>query len=415
MDFFSSLLSTIIFILFPLLLYVIYAAYRNNLNKGELKLVFGLSLLTSFYLIIKFGDVNNISYLLFINIPLIISYLKRRPNLSIILSLLIVLYYYFEFDFNIYIISLEYVFYYCFYYHIIRKRVTSDLVINTFTFFKGVIISLEVYLIATIRYPNINTFVHVFIALIIFYLLSIGILSLLEKGEEIINLNNVLKELENEKALRTSLFKITHEVKNPISVCKGYLKMMDYNDINKVRKYNDIIEKEINRTLVIMDDFLDYTKIKIVPEVMDVCMLVEDVLSSMDSMFDANSIELDYDIPENEVYIYGDYERLKQALVNIIKNAIEACTKNGTIIITCEQKKNKFVVIIKDNGIGMDQETLNKISDLFFTTKTKGTGLGVNLTKEIIELHNGTIKYHSEVNKGTEVIIKLPIKKLSLT
>lgn len=226
------------------------------------------------------------------------------------------------------------------------------------------------------------------------------------------NLNTAIRELEKEKVLRTSLFKMTHEIKNPIAVCKGYLDMLDLNDRDKVNKYIPIIKSEIERTLTLMDDYLEYTKVKINKDVVDIYMLLDEVIESLDLFFKENNILLKMKIPEDELFLNIDYNRIKQVLVNILKNAHEAFDpKKGKMIIKIDTRVNKkyFQIIVSDNGVGMDSETLNNVTNLFFTTKRNGTGLGTSLSKEIIELHGGKIKYLSELNVGTTVIICLPL------
>ena len=111
-----------------------------------------------------------------------------------------------------------------------------------------------------------------------------------------------------------------------------------------------------------------------------------------------------------------DYNRMKQVLVNIFKNSIEAKDKKKKykfINIDVINGRNDVTIKIKDNGIGMDKKTLSKVDEMFYTTKEKGTGLGVALSKEIIELHGGSMKYTSQIGKYTQVTIKLPHKKES--
>ena len=107
---------------------------------------------------------------------------------------------------------------------------------------------------------------------------------------EMISFNKVVKELEKEKSLKQALFKITHEVKNPIAVCKGYLSMMNYADISKVKKYNKIIDGELTRTLDIMDNFSMYTKIKVKLDVMDINYAVKETLDSMKQFLKNNGV-----------------------------------------------------------------------------------------------------------------------------
>ena len=255
-----------------------------------------------------------------------------------------------------------------------------------------------------------DAFNNIFVAILVFYVCSILCYKLLSKSEDVINLNNSLKELEKEKTLRNSLFKLTHEIKNPIAVCKGYLNMIDLSNRKNSQRYIEVIKGEVERTLVIMDDFLDYTKIKVDKNIMDINYLLEDTLGSMSSLFNSKNILTKFKISDDEVFINGDYNRLKQVLVNVIKNSIESKKEDEKLklTITTNQEGNNYRITIKDNGIGMDKEELNNIGKAFYTTKVKGTGLGVMLSKEIIELHDGNLIYSSNKNEGTCVDIILP-------
>jgi len=265
-----------------------------------------------------------------------------------------------------------------------------------------------------IYYTNsnfINIFNKILVAVIVFYLCSITYYFILSKIEEIVNLNNSLKQLEKEKTLRNSLFKLTHEIKNPIAVCKGYLDMFDINNKKNAEKYINIIKNEIERTLIIMDDFLDYSKIKLNKNIMDIVLLLEETTDSMSPLFKKNNVEIDMDLEDDEVYIDGDYNRLKQVLVNIIKNAIEATSDKdkAKVCLTTKIENKNIKISISDNGVGIDKEEINNIGKAFYTTKVKGTGLGVLLSKEIIDLHEGSIDYYSIKGRGTTVTIVLPI------
>ena len=110
-------------------------------------------------------------------------------------------------------------------------------------------------------------------------------------------------------------------------------------------------------------------------------------------------------------YIYGDYNRLHQVFVNVIKNAVEAMEEADEKIITIKDMvlKNKIIIKIKDTGEGIDKEILKKIGEPFYTSKKNGTGLGVPLSIEIINAHGGSLNFLSEDVKGTTVQITLPI------
>ena len=122
-------------------------------------------------------------------------------------------------------------------------------------------------------------------------------------------------------------------------------------------------------------------------------------------------IKLENDLIDDDIYINGDYQRLSQVIINIIKNSIEAMDykNNGLIKIRNSIKGNTLNIIIEDNGSGISKKNLKKIKEPFYTTKNRGTGLGVSLSDEIIKAHNGSIDYSSKVGKGTKVVVKLPI------
>ena len=228
----------------------------------------------------------------------------------------------------------------------------------------------------------------------------------MEKLDNTFKLYKTLDDIHNDKLISSSLFKITHEIKNPLAVCKGYLDMYDSNNTDHSKRYIPIIKEEIDRTLILLNDFLSMSKLSINNDIIDINMLLEQVLENLSILFKKNNIKIKSNIDNNEIYINADYNRLTQVFVNILKNSIESIEKNGVIELTNYIEKNNIVIKIKDNGIGI--KDIEKIKEPFFTTKLNGTGLGVPLSIEIIKKHNGTIDYNSD-NSGTTVTVKLPI------
>ena len=247
---------------------------------------------------------------------------------------------------------------------------------------------------------------------IIFICLTVLTIYLFKKTEENLIFKRKFLELEHEKELRNSLFQITHEIKNPITVCKGYLDMFDVNNIEHSKKYIPKIKNEIDRVLILLEDFLSIKKLKIDKDIMDINMLVEDISENFKDIFMGKQIKGIFDIDQNEVFINGDYNRLSQVLINVVKNSIESLDKPTKIIkISTTINKNYAKIIIEDNGKGMNEEELNKICKPFYSTKSSGTGLGLYLSNEIIKEHNGSMMYESKENIGTKLTICLPIKK----
>lgn len=399
-------IRNIIFVSFPLLIYFFYVVYKNMKDEKEDNLFLILSLFSSLYLCLKFGDIiKDDRLLIFCNIPIVIAYVKKKGFLGVILSVLLITYSYIVFDLDIIILMIiKYIIYFLIY--IFYKK---NNFINVVAFIQGFILSFE-YFVKASSVNDVNEIFGIVIIMIIFYIITFAILYLFEIADRISKLYLSYKELEHDKQIKNSLFKLTHEVKNPIAVCKGYLDMLDLNDKNKSIKYINIMKTEINRTLNIMNDFLELNKIKIQKEILDVNMLIYDITDSITYIFSNKNIKLINNISEDEeVYIMGNYDRLKQVFINLLKNSYESINEKGTIYVNGKISNKNYIIEIVDDGIGMDEDVLKNIKSAFFTTKQGGNGIGVSLSNEIIIAHRGSLNYKSKTNMGTKTIIKLPI------
>ena len=412
MRFFDGFLLNTILLLFPLFIYLVYVSYQKNINKDYMNYCFDIALVLSLFLISKFSYFKDDIYIsILINIPLLFAYLKGRKFISLLISFILIVYSVLIFEYNPYLIVSEYCTYFILYIVTKRKNITSLYIINSFTIIKAFISSFFSF---GFIYPEASIWLNLFrviISISTFYIASIFYYKLVQKIEDMMMLSNTIKELEKEKMIRNSLFKITHEIKNPIAVCKGYLDMVDLSNNKKIDKYIPIIKSEINRTLSLLDDYLDFSKVKIEKDIIDIIMLVEDTTRSMGVLLKDKNVLTEFDISDEEVYMMADYNRLKQVLVNIIKNSMESKLEYRQLIIKLktEISKNNIKIIINDNGIGMSKEELERLGEAFYTTKPNGTGIGVNLSKEIIERHNGTLTYSSEKYEGTTVTISFPL------
>ena len=176
-------------------------------------------------------------------------------------------------------------------------------------------------------------------------------------------------------------------------------------------KYIEIMQNEIKRSLTIINDFSSLGKIKnIEVEEIDICYLLEEIKEILEPLFKKNKAKIE--IPDDEIYVEGDYNRLKQVFINLFKNSLESKRKEDLVVnVKIKEDNNNCIISMKDNGNGMSKETLEKIYNDFFTTKETGTGIGIPYIKEIIELHHGTLTYKSRENRGTTVLITLPKKQ----
>lgn len=414
MNIFENILINMIFIIFPLMFLLLYQTYNTTLNKKKNDLFLDCALFSSLYLIIRFGNVV-IDYLplVFFNIPLIIAYTKKRNISIILLSVFIILYYNYSFHFNIILLIIEHLLYYLISRLLENKKYSNENFINGFIVIKFISFIFMIILVYDFPMAYGYKVMDFLILMIAFYIFSHFTVYLFSMVEDILSLHVQIKQLQREKDITSSLFQITHEIKNPIAVCKGYLDMFDVENIDHSIRYVPILKEEINRVLILLEDFLSINKIKINKDIIDINVLLEDMIKSFYPILKSKNIIGNFSVDDDELYISADYNRLSQVLVNMIKNSMESIPDdhNGMISLYLKKGLGNIKIYIKDNGVGMDNETLEKIKQPFNTTKKQGNGLGVYLSNEIIQAHNGTIKYFSKENKGTKVVITLPWNK----
>lgn len=407
MNLFQIVFLDVILLTFPILVYLIYLSTNKNINNKSKSIYFKLTLITSFFIVYSYG-VNNpkIIPILVLNSVVILSYLEDKYILANMLAIANILIYSSAFN-NAYFLLISYVIIAIIY------LIKNYIKINNLIFIQfSIITSSVVYYIWVYKYNNIYFNLDKLLLIITSYFFIVNIICLMyDEGKSILQTHLTFKELQQEKQIRLSLFKITHEIKNPIAVCKGYLDMLNVRDEKQVAKYVPIIRSEIERLLSLLQDFLLINKSNMDLDIMDFNMLIDDAVYKMKPLLNENNINLNLDIIDDEIFINGDYNRLSQVLINLIKNSIEAVPKDreGKINISTHIKKNKYFVVIEDNGDGMTKDVLSKIKEPFYTTKKRGSGLGVSLIYEIVEAHNGKIEYESDYGKGTKVVLEMPL------
>ena len=392
---------------FPILIYLIYLSTDKNINNKVKKTYLRLTLVTSFFMIYNYGLGNSkLISILIISSIIIFSYLEDLYFFANIFLVIIFVIYRLEFN-NILFLLYGYTAIVILYLLKCNKKINNLIFVEL-----SIIINSLVYYIWIYKY-NFEFFDNtLLITIIICYVFIINIISsMYSTAKKILETHIAYKELQQEKQIRLSLFKITHEIKNPIAVCKGYLDMMNVKDSKQVERYVPIIKSEIERLLSLLQDFLLINKNNMDLDIMDFNMLIEDVITKLNPMLNEKNIKLKLDIVDDEIFINGDYNRLSQVLINIIKNCIEAIEdkKIGKINISTKIKDLYYYMIVEDNGIGINKEIISKIKEPFFTTKKRGSGLGVSLIYEIVEAHGGKVEYSSEYGIGTKVTIKIPL------
>ena len=228
------------------------------------------------------------------------------------------------------------------------------------------------------------------------------------------NFNKMISELDSVEILRSDFINnFSHELKTPVVSIKGYAEELKRDDINgkEKEKYLNIIIEESNRLASLSTNILNLSKIErqeIVTNKIKVNIgeQIRKVVLMEYKKIEKNNIDLDLDI--DDCYSIVNEDLIEHVWINIIENAIKFNKENGKIIIKVKKEQEKIKISIKDTGIGIEPEKINHIYDKFYTTsETKGNGLGLALTKKIINLHNASINVKSKKNKGTEFVILL--------
>ncbi|SDE17975.1 two-component system, sporulation sensor kinase A [Bacillus wiedmannii] len=208
---------------------------------------------------------------------------------------------------------------------------------------------------------------------------------------------------------------IAHEIKNPLTAMKGFMQLFKSMENKNTEHYIDIVLSEIERIDSITNEFMTLAK----PEALeiktnDLNVLMKQIVMLLEPQAIMNCIQIKTEFTSDTSFILCEGNQLKQAFINILKNAIEATPMGGEILIQIEYAPDKKQVNIQftDYGCGIEKERLPYLGEPFYSIKESGIGLGLMICYKIIEKHQGKILIESEVGKGTTVNINLPISIL---
>lgn len=223
-----------------------------------------------------------------------------------------------------------------------------------------------------------------------------------------------IKQSERLKTTGQLAAAVAHEIRNPLTVVKGFLQLYEQENTNNVtsKRHYSLMIDELNTAEQVISQFLSVAKPDKASEtelvnVKEVLKSVTDLLNSYGLLHD-NNIELTI---IEDCYIAANTIEFKQLLINIIKNAIEASKVGDSVVITAERKKDVIEIKVMDRGNGMTKEEINSLGTPFYSLKTKGTGLGMMICFNIATKYKGAIHFDSEKGKGTTVTIRFPATK----
>lgn len=220
-----------------------------------------------------------------------------------------------------------------------------------------------------------------------------------------------LQSAERMAALGEVAAKVAHEIRNPLVSIGGFAQRLERKLEGNLKEYASIIYNEVKRLEDILKDILGFVReIRLSIEDVNVNDLVGNVLSLVEGEIHERGLTLERylgDVPPVKL----DYNRMKEAILNILNNAIQAVLIQGKIIVRTYTANGYAVIEISDTGTGISEKDLPFIFDPFYTTKTSGTGLGLAITRRIVEEHKGRIEVKSRIGEGTTFKIFLPSRK----
>ncbi|HNY12943.1 MAG TPA: ATP-binding protein, partial [Candidatus Wallbacteria bacterium] len=239
--------------------------------------------------------------------------------------------------------------------------------------------------------------------------------------ETIIKLENTQLELAKKEkfaALGRLSANIAHEVKNPLGIMKISASSLSdaLSEKPKLKEVANFINKEIDKLNNFVSELLDFARdreIQSVPS--DISNLLNELVErgNLYAKSEGKNVAIILSMPASKITVMADPDQLSRALLNIVINAIDSISKEkeGKIEIGLSEKKDQTVEItITDNGCGIDESQIKKGIEPFFTTKKKGTGLGLVVTQQIVEKHGGKLAISSKINEGTKLGVYLPKK-----
>lgn len=232
------------------------------------------------------------------------------------------------------------------------------------------------------------------------------------------HLEDTYQDLLQQKAMAeigSFAFTVAHEIKNPLGIIKGSLDILKKPEVNDELKGTMLmyVEEEVVRLNRLIQDFLNYARPRQpVFSQFDICALLEDVVVKSRIEWSGKGIGIGLCMPNAPCYLKGDRDILMQVFINLIKNACESCESagHGDVNIILEQTEQTWRISVADTGEGISEEAQLKAFTPFFTTKAKGSGLGLAFVEQAIKNHRGALSFEANEPKGAVFFVEIPME-----
>lgn len=207
--------------------------------------------------------------------------------------------------------------------------------------------------------------------------------------------------------------RLAHEIRNPLNAIEGAASYISKNYKGElITEFLHIIKEEVNRINILATSLLNFSKpILPQPSLSDINELIEETVRLISQEYSDREVLLEASLDKNIPSVMFDKNQIKQVIINLLLNALEASEKGHKVEVTSERSDGLIVVSVKDSGKGISEKEMENIFKPFYTTKTKGTGLGLAIAEKILKEHGGEIRVESTNGRGSKFSLYLPIKK----
>ncbi|WP_059172583.1 ATP-binding protein [Bacillus sp. FJAT-27445] len=403
-------LNQVLVLLFPIWFYHLFLHKKGNQEKGFkpwLLMVLSLSLLLTLMFSVNYS--NKLIYDLKL-IPIIVAFLYGNSLTGLVLLLIAMFYKILFQDGTPVVTALNFIIMGVILVFLAKKFKDYSL------HFKIVMISALHWIITVSRGIYLIHIKHsedigiVFIFSFIAWLTLLSVVFIFENLREQVELEEKVQRAERYNVIGQLAASVAHEVRNPMTAVRGFLQLMrkDGNLTDSQRRYIDISIEELNHSQAILSEYLSLAK----PAITDLKLInlkneLEKIIELMKSYTNLQTVTITSSIADG-LYIKADSSEIKQVFVNIMKNSIEAIGAKGEIVVRAFKNGESIVVEIEDTGNGMSEEQLKYLGTPFYSTKDKGTGVGLSVSYKIIHSIKGSIQVESHRGKGTKFVIQMP-------
>lgn len=399
----NIILHFLILMIIPMTKIIVPSKYHHKKKVG----IFFVAILLSLILTILFPvHLSNHTVFDLMYIPIFICFFYVHKYTGLCLLFFALIYRLFESDTSDVFLIVNYLVL-AFIFHLLTKFYQKS------SLRKKILIGLLFYIpiastrmIIFIKNQETQFFIQALFLVFVYALTLILIIYMIEMHQSHLLMRETIQAADKLNAISQLAASIAHEIRNPMTTVKGFMQLMhaEQNLTKTQIQYIEVSLKELERTNQMINDFLTLSKpANNTVITFDLIPIIQEVTEFMKSYAHLSNIQLQCKITHYPIYIDGNANELKQLLINFIKNAIEAINENGTVEIEVFSLKNKVKITVRDNGKGMSKDELSRIGQPYFSTKTRGTGLGLMIAFDIIKKMNGKYEIESNEDEGTAI------------